>query len=120
MDTCNVHGCELVTWRRGRKSNGEARYRKVCRRCESARVKAVDASGSKRAWDRRNVTKRRAHKAVEYALMRGDLVRQPCERCGGLPSQAHHEDYEKPLDVMWLCPPCHGQRHREIAAERAA
>jgi hypothetical protein len=23
--------------------------------------------------------------------------------------QAHHEDIHKPLDVVWLCPRCHGQ-----------
>jgi hypothetical protein len=27
---------------------------------------------------------------------------------------AHHEDYDKPLEVVWLCQPCHKQRHKEI------
>jgi hypothetical protein len=42
-----------------------------------------------------------------------------CERCAitCIP-HGHHEDYSKPLDVMWLCPECHGERHREINEER--
>jgi ribosomal protein S27AE len=38
----------------------------------------------------------------------------PCIRCGNEKSLAHHEDYDKPLDVMWLCQPCHKQRHKEL------
>lgn len=55
-----------------------------------------------------------ARKAVEYAVKTGRLERQPCERCGAEKAQAHHEDYGKPLDVMWLCPKDHKARHREI------
>jgi hypothetical protein len=48
----------------------------------------------------------------------GRLTPQPCERCGREDTHGHHEDYSKPLDVNWLCPPCHGERHREINEER--
>lgn len=60
-----------------------------------------------------------AHIAVGNALKRGDLKACPCERCGyAVGVHAHHEDYSKPLDVIWLCRSCHGARHREINAER--
>jgi len=60
--------------------------------------------------------KRRAscHNAVARAVRKGTLLPQPCVRCGCEQSLAHHEDYDKPLDVMWLCQPCHKQRHKEI------
>ena len=45
----------------------------------------------------------------------GVLVKLPCEVCGA-GAQAHHEDYLKPLDVRWLCPVHHRQRHMELQA----
>ena len=56
----------------------------------------------------------RAHGAVERALKRGTLIRsETCEDCGeGGRIQGHHEDYERPLEVVWVCIPCHGVRHR--------
>jgi hypothetical protein len=67
-----------------------------------------------RAW--RNEDKRRAkcHNAVARAIKSGELVRIPCVRCGDVNSLAHHEDYDKPLEVIWFCQPCHKERHKEI------
>lgn len=66
----------------------------------------------------KNPEKRSAHKAVERALEKESLIRLPCERCGSDRSQAHHEDYSKPLEVVWLCPLHHMARHREIEKEK--
>src|SRR5262245_9654998 len=30
------------------------------------------------------------------------------------PLRAHHEDYAKPFDVVWLCGTCHYRRHEEL------
>lgn len=44
-----------------------------------------------------------ARTAVSNAIRDGRLIRQPCEVCGSVKAQAHHDDYTKPLDVRWLC-----------------
>lgn len=55
---------------------------------------------------------------VSQALKKGELKRLPCERytsqCRGR-VEAHHDDYEKPLNVKWLCSLHHRVRHQEIA-----
>lgn len=62
--------------------------------------------------------KRAAHHAVQTAIRNGTLTRQPCTECKAPNSHAHHEDYGKPLDVLWLCPVHHAQRHPMIAERR--
>ena len=49
---------------------------------------------------------------VDLAVKKGVLVRSPCEICNKLPSQAHHDDYNKPLEVRWLCVTHHREWHR--------
>jgi hypothetical protein len=44
------------------------------------------------------------------AVRSGRLVRKPCEVCGEPKSEGHHEDYHKPLEVVWLC-----RRHHKLA-----
>ena len=67
-----------------------------------------------RAWRAEDKRRQVAHSAVARAIRNGSLVRIPCIKCGEQKSLAHHEDYDKPLDVMWLCQPCHKQRHKEL------
>jgi hypothetical protein len=55
--------------------------------------------------------KKRARRAVYRALRARRLTRQPCEVCGSLLAQAHHDDYSKPREVRWLC----FKHHRERA-----
>ena len=53
----------------------------------------------------------RAMTAVGNALRDGKLIRQPCEVCKDDKSQAHHDDYRKPLVVRWLCRKHHLETH---------
>lgn len=55
---------------------------------------------------------------VQRALRTDKLTRQSCERCHAEKTQAHHDDYSKPLDVRWLCAPCHAAHH--VALREAA
>lgn len=59
---------------------------------------------------------------LNNAIRWGKLSRLPCEICGNEKSQAHHEDYSKPLEVVWLCKPHHFQadaRRRERESQTA-
>ena len=60
------------------------------------------------------------HNITQKAIIRGRLIPQSCEACGrenyrkadgrsGI--HAHHADYNKPLEVCWLCEPCHKKWH---------
>ena len=39
-----------------------------------------------------------------------------CEHCGdyGVAIDGHHPSYLNPLEVIWLCKPCHGKEHKKI------
>jgi len=66
-----------------------------------------------------DLKKLKAWHIVEQAIKDGVLkVPSCCERCGNPPKgkggaalQAHHEDYDKPLDVNWFCKQCHMKHH---------
>lgn len=67
-------------------------------------------------WRAANTLKRKAHILVGNAVKGGHMKRPAaCTACGcRCVPHAHHEDYTKPLEVTWLCKPCHGKRHQEI------
>ncbi len=57
----------------------------------------------------------KAHIVVQGAIITGALVRpSKCSECGVGTDKAigHHDNYNKPLDVRWLCDKCHLEWHR--------
>ena len=56
--------------------------------------------------------KRKAYMVTMIAIGRGKLQKKPCEVCGAEKVEAHHPDYTKPLDVMWVCRKHHADIHR--------
>ena len=76
-------------------------HRKELRKATVARIR------------KENPEKYHAHNVVAGALRRGKLIKQPCQVCGSEEVSAHHEDYSKPLEVVWLCHTHHMERHRK-------
>lgn len=62
-------------------------------------------------WRRPNLTKYTAHLAVQRALVSGTLQKQGCEVCGQDAVDAHHDRYDEPLNVRWLCRSHHVKLH---------
>jgi len=102
-----------AVWQRHAEQNREAyaeANRRYFRRHKESRMAALQ-----RYWAA-NPGKREARHAVAYALRTGRLTRKPCEECGSHKRvHAHHHDYDKPLEVKWLCSLCHGKEHRAAA-----
>ena len=61
-----------------------------------------------------NPIKNRARALVNYAIRVGHMSKQPCSICGTtLMLEAHHSDYDKPLEVIWFCHIHHQEWHKK-------
>ena len=55
--------------------------------------------------------KKRCRQQISNAITAGKIKRQPCMNGCKAKAEAHHSDYSKPFDVIWLCRPCHRAWH---------
>jgi predicted transcriptional regulator len=95
-----------------------------------ANMRPRERYGSENPFYRGGITEDdHAQNLVEQAIEDGILKRPDCcEQCGSSGKfrdgrtaiQAHHCDYNQPLDVMWLCQKCHHEWHKRHVAIRKA
>ena len=57
---------------------------------------------------------KKARQKVKDAIKYGKIIKGKCEKCGDIKTSAHHKDYSKPLDIIWLCHSCHMKEHKNI------
>jgi len=119
---CNEEkSLKTAFWKR---KNGSRFYThcKMCKRIASRegdkayqkRKRAADPKKKikeTREYERKHPEILSAYRKVNAAIFSGKLKKQPCVKCGIEPAHAHHEDYSKPLEVIWLCPSDHKKRH---------
>lgn len=80
---------------------------------KSIKGKEVHNRGSAK-YIKNNPEKYAAHCKVYCALSTGELQKpKKCQVCNikGY-VEAHHEDYSKPLDIIWVCKKCHCIYHK--------
>jgi hypothetical protein len=85
---------------------------KVKQSNKNARMKRRDSS-QKYDLERKKLfpEKLMAKYLVRKAIRKGMLIKESCKICGKKYVHAHHQDYSKPLDVIWLCPSHHKKIH---------
>lgn len=89
----------------------KTRAREKVRNSLPTRSKSI--SKRAREWRKENPEKYKAHVTLGNAVRDGKIDKPLfCSDCGEKRKlHAHHNDYSKPLDVQWLCVPCHGKRN---------
>lgn len=113
-----------------RKYGKNSAYRKTCSAACNGKLERAHRKGEASALWRggrrasRERTRKKyperhlARRAVLRAIRVGRLIRQPCQVCGEANSEAHHENYSKALDVVWLCRPHHMEADRRLGLGR--
>ena len=96
----------------------------ICRSCNTEKCKRLRknkgyltslAVASRRSYEKHK-EKWVARAKLRYAVKKGEIKKPVrCEVCEeAKPLQGHHPDYNKPLEVVWLCTGCHADSHNFI------
>lgn len=85
-----------------------------CKDCVSSVNRFKYGQFYKNRWP----AKSEAHRLVQAALSHKEIIKPDnCSACSkeatGHKLHAHHDDYNKPLDIIWLCNKCHLGRHKD-------
>lgn len=114
--------CEEKSWSEfGKDRTTISGYDHRCRECNRKRVRThrLNPECKKLAaqlmseYRRKNKEKVQARNKVHYHVKVGNMSKpEICSvcKCSGK-IEAHHQDYSKPLDVIWLCNQCHKGKH---------
>jgi len=99
--------------------NGKAGIRSYCTDCQTEMQRQWRKNNPDKYIANNRATKHRMlsdhpehNRAVQQVFSHRDILGEPvCIVCG-TKAVAHHEDYEQPLKVVWLCQKHHMMRHR--------
>ena len=121
----------------------KAKHDAMCKTCDADAHRSRKWSDEGRAWNRersrqwlitpagqayvrRRTERDRANpetrhrtcvqRRCQYLIRTGVLKRQPCFICGSPRGLAHHPDYSRPAEVVWLCQLHHSEEHRRLAS----
>lgn len=81
---------------------------------ENGRNRADNYLESILEWQQEHPDRVKAEVQLQEAVRKGE-IRKPteCQKCGRVARLVgHHDDYSKPLNVIWLCYSCHKLEHR--------
>jgi hypothetical protein len=92
----------------------------MCRNCTTDRIKRYRNTDKGRENIYRALKKSTAkfrYKQDAREILNWHLKKNKIEKSNcfcGKKGEAHHPDYSKPLEVIWLCRPHHSELHRQL------
>lgn len=81
-----------------------------CKECHSTYMRKNRKRHSQLSDEQRKRSNCRSY--VNVYIKRGNIKKQPCIKCGAF-AEMHHEDYDKPLEIIWLCRKHHLELHKD-------
>lgn len=110
LDRCKANIKAYAKTESGRIRMAKA-YKKYSKTEAGRIMRAKGAKIYKAKYPLRVIAKNTLNSAVKSGKL---ICPDKCTSCGNLSKiEAHHEDYTKPLDVVWLCKKCHQSLHNE-------
>lgn len=103
--TCSKCGNQLEENRKGK-------YR-YCRSCHASYMRAHRPKHSELKDHAKKKANARAY--VKEYVRRGVIKKSNCAVCGSDNTEMHHNDYNKPLEVVWLCREYHLALHKSVS-----
>ena len=91
--------------------NRRQKGQSYCAECHAAYMREHRPKYSELTDEQRLRTNARAY--LHMYVKRGKIVKSPCVVCGDEKVEACHEDYNKPLEVIWRCKK-HRLQHQRI------
>jgi hypothetical protein len=110
------HKESIAKRRKIKRSTPEARAKQALRQKEWRHKNKKKFGTYVRKWQTSNRERANAHAKVNRAVTAGRLKRSmKCQECGlECKTEGHHEDYSKPLIVVWLCRKCHASKLQTV------
>lgn len=99
----------------------DAQFAWLTQRVEAGRNGGI-ARGRRGMAPEESAKRQAARLVLAKAIKAGEVLKPNfCSECLGstVAIEGHHSDYLKPLEVTWLCKPCHAKAHREVEAATA-
>ncbi len=87
----HINECKTCIRERSRRNSSKP-HRK-----EAMRLSSLDR------YYRTERVETRARKLLNRVVAAGKIKKEPCKKCGYTKVEAHHDDYTKPLEIIWLC-----------------
>lgn len=113
---------DLLVVSRHLAKSGEERVHKMCRKCNTDRMRKYVNNPKNRetvyksvyASMKRHADRQFARYQLNYQIGKGNIIRPKiCTVClESKKIEGHHTDYTKPLDVIWACRQCHADLHK--------